>query len=236
MILAGNTELKNIINEKPILAIETSQAICGVCVYFSDKKYFEAKTYFKNIHAEKIFELVDFVLKSSGIKLPELNYIAVSNGPGSFTGLRIGLSAAKGIAFGSGLPILPVPTYEALALQISRFLSEETEFVIANKVNTEEIYYAKYRVHSDNFIFVEKLTILTKNNFLRKWNGELVFGNAIEYLNIETKIKELIIAPDASMVAKWGTQSGDKLLNYNYDLLEPNYLKDFIIQEKSNGI
>src|SRR5690606_14405031 len=104
---------------KPILAIETSGSICGTAVYFTPQKFFSVNIQLKNIHAEQIFNSIDFVLKSAGIKPDELSAVAVSSGPGSFTGLRIGMSAAKGFAFGAGLPIIAVPTFDALALQIS---------------------------------------------------------------------------------------------------------------------
>ena len=95
--------------DKPILSIETSGNLCGACIYFSDEKYFEASLNLRNSHSEKLFEQIDFVIKSSRIKITNLKCIAVSAGPGSFTGLRIGMSAAKGLAFGTSLPIVPVP-------------------------------------------------------------------------------------------------------------------------------
>ena len=138
----------------PILSIETSQSCCGACVYFDENKFFEMSVNHKNVHAEKIFEIIDSVIKSSGITLKDLGAIAVSSGPGSFTGLRIGMSAAKGIGFGASLPIIAVPTFEALAYQLSNTLKDGTEFVIANNVNSEEIYFAKFQVKSNNYIFI----------------------------------------------------------------------------------
>ena len=90
----------------------------------------------KNIHSEKLLEVVEAVLKKSLVKINEVGSIAVSSGPGSFTGLRIGMSAAKGLAFGANLPIISVPTFEALALKICDIIPDKTEFVICNKVNT----------------------------------------------------------------------------------------------------
>ena len=76
--------------DKPILSIETSESICGVCVFFTETKYFESQIYLKNSHAEKLFEIIDYVMRSAGIETSDLDKIAVSSGPGSFTGLRIG--------------------------------------------------------------------------------------------------------------------------------------------------
>lgn len=170
---------------KPILSIETSESLCGACVYFNDEKYFEAAIRQKNIHAEKLFETIDTVIKSAGVETNDLGAIAVSAGPGSFTGLRIGMSAAKGIAFGLSLPIIPVPTFEALALQISVYLPPGTQFIIANKVNMEEIYCEKFQSNSNlldrsnNYIFVEKLKIINLSGYQEFSKDCIKFGNVI---------------------------------------------------------
>ena len=126
---------------RPILAIETSGSVCGTSIYFSDDKFFNSIIKLKNAHSEKIFEAIQYLFNSSGVNPEELEAIAVSEGPGSFTGLRIGFSTAKGIAHGASLPIVSVPTFEALAYQLSYILEVGTEFIIANKVNNNEVYF-----------------------------------------------------------------------------------------------
>ena len=97
-----------------ILAIETATEICGIgyildgeCIGLMERKTPRA-------HAEKLPLFYDKLIEETGIKLKDLDGIAVSIGPGSFTGLRIGLSYCKGLAFSHGIPIIPVPTLEAL--------------------------------------------------------------------------------------------------------------------------
>jgi len=225
--------LKNTTEEKPVLSIETSQSLCGACVYFSAEKYYEEISYQKNIHAEKIFESVDTVLKISGMQLKDLDHIAVSNGPGSFTGLRIGMSAVKGLAFGSSLAIVPVPTFEAMALQVLNYLPDNCEFIIANRVNVEEVYYAKFTIKGNSYIFVENLTILKKSVFLESIvPNSLIFGNAIPH-DVDIQINEKnIIAPDPKYIAEWSKKFGKNLRITNFDFLEPNYLKNFIVRSK----
>lgn len=204
-------------NNKPILSIETSESLCGTCVYFSDEKYYEASIHLKNVHAEKLFETIDYVIKAAGIETNDLGAIAVSSGPGSFTGLRIGMAAAKGIAFGLSLPIIPVPTFEALALQIASQLPDGTKFIIANKVNIEEVYYAKFQINSNlldrpnNYIFVEKLKIINLSEFQDFSEDCITFGNVNaetagkkdgRKINLLTDRKK-IAAPSPVFVAKW---------------------------------
>ncbi len=218
--------------DKPILSIETSGNLCGACVYFSDEKYFEASLNLKNSHSEKLFEQIDFVIKSSGVKISELKCIAVSSGPGSFTGLRIGMSAAKGFAFGAGLPIVPVPTFEALALQISKYLNDEEVFSVANNVNVEELYFAKFKIKGNSYIFVENLQILNKKDFVTHNLGTITFGNSL--VNSQSNYHNVLSSPNPFYVAKWCKLLGEKLLTYDYDYLEPNYFKNFIVKGQKN--
>lgn len=208
-------------NSKPVLAIETSQTLCSVCVYFDDTKFFTAGMNLKNAHAEKIFDIIDVVIKTSGISFGKLGAVAVSSGPGSFTGLRIGMSAAKGIAYGAKLPVIPVPTFEALALQISSLLVQDSEFIIANKVNNEELYFARFKVCGNSFIFTQNLAIIKKEDLKTDIPGVAVFGNFSGSNNLN--------APDSFFVAKLSKEITPVL---NFDALEPNYIKNFIIKEK----
>lgn len=218
---------------KPLLAIETSQSLCSACIYFSRKKFYEFNSSLKNSHAEKLFEIIDFVINAAGIKINDLNAIAVSCGPGSFTGLRIGMSAAKGLAFGASLPIIPVPTFDALAFQISTYLPENSEFIIANKVNTEEIYFAKFKAFNKSYKVTEKLKVLNNSEAEKQNKNILIFGNAL--LDSHSKIlnnKNNSESPTSKFIAVWAELFGKDLLTFNYDYLEPYYLKNFIIKER----
>lgn len=226
----GNSGLKNLDNQKPILAFETSEMICGVCIYFSDDKFFSSSINLKHSHSEKIFEASEWLFNAANIKPTDLDSIAISEGPGSFTGLRIGFSAAKGIAYGANLPVVPVPTYEAFAYQLASVKNENDEFIISNKVNKEEVYYAKFQIRGNSYIFVEDLTILRNDIFINKAEDCKIFGNSAVLLKREVIIPS---APDPLFIAKWSFEFGNKKKTSSYDFLEPNYLKNFIIKEKN---
>ncbi|MBS4036450.1 MAG: tRNA (adenosine(37)-N6)-threonylcarbamoyltransferase complex dimerization subunit type 1 TsaB [Ignavibacterium sp.] len=210
---------------KPILAIETSDLICGACIYFSKENFFSAKVAAKHSHSEMLFKVIDSVITTANIKKPDINAIAVSEGPGSFTGLRIGMSAAKGLAFGLAIPIIPVPTFEALALQAAS-LFEDEEIVIANKVNTEEVYFAKFHVKMNNYIFTEELKIRQSSELALLEKSHKKFGNAFG--------KPLTSSPEPEFVAQWAVDFGENTKTNDIDNLEPFYLKNFIIKEKKN--
>lgn len=219
------------IKEKPVLAIETSGEICGAAVYFSENKYTETNLRIKNVHSEKLLGVIDNCLKSAGVELKDVSAIAVSSGPGSFTGLRIGMSTAKALAFGLELPVIAVPTFDALALQISAFLPSGQEFIVANKVNVEEIYYSRMKKSPEGVIeYVEQLQLLESGKLAEKIAesgvGELVFGNSMN--------GSQNAYPNAASVARWAYKFGKDLVSYDYDFLEPMYLKNFV--PKKSGI
>lgn len=214
----------------PILSIETSDMICGACVYYDSTKYFSSKILLKHSHSEKLFEVITAVLNQAEIKIEDINSLAFSKGPGSFTGLRIGLAAAKGIAEPLRLPIIPVPTFEALALQISEYVGRDKEIIIVNKVGKDELYLGKFQIRTNNYIFQEELKIIPNSELKSIHGGVTVFGNISKDI-FKVEVKN-IFAPDPEFVAKWAANFGAEKLVYDFDLLEPNYLKEFIVKEK----
>ena len=229
MRIPGRSHLQDTNDKKAILAIETSEIACGICIYFSDDKFYSSSIHLKHSHAEKIFEIIDWLFNISKTKPNRLGCIAISAGPGSFTGLRIGMSAAKGIAYGSGLPVIDVPTYEAFALQLSQVLPNDSQFIVANKLNRDEVCFAKFQIKGNSYIFVDDLVVLKNDVFKNKVNNVPVFGNAALILNEKVKSP---VGPDPKFVAKWAAEFGENRKTFEYDFLEPNYLKS-IIKEKS---
>ena len=99
----------------PILALDTATMVSSVAIASPDKLLAEVTLQTKLTHSEVLMPHVQQVLAMTNIKKTELDAIAVSVGPGSFTGLRIGLAAAKSMAYALGIPIVGVSTLEAMA-------------------------------------------------------------------------------------------------------------------------
>ena len=212
----------------PILAIETSGDLCSVAVAQDENVFIELNYLKKHIHSEKILSMIETVLGSSSIKIEELKAIAVSIGPGSFTGLRIGLSAVKGIAFGLNLPLIPVPSEQALAYQISRYLPDGTKFSVTINASSDDVYYSKFIKEKKIINSVEPLRLVEKSELSGLSKNELVFGN-IE----DNDIIKLNYILNASGIATWAYLFGKDLLTFDYDYLEPNYFKKFVVKGKS---
>ena len=123
-----------------ILAIECTHAALSVAV----KKagiVFELKSADWRKAAEALVPLIEEVMSQSTLKMQELDCVAVSSGPGSFTSLRIGMSVAKGIAYGLGVPLVPVPTMPAMASSLQARAGSVMAVIQARK---GEYYYAAY--------------------------------------------------------------------------------------------
>ena len=103
-------------NMNPILLhIETATDVCSVALSRGAEIIGLKEEAGGNNHAKNLLPFVDEVLKQGGCKIAELNGVAVSIGPGSYTGLRIGVSTAKGIAYTAGIPVMAVSTLESIA-------------------------------------------------------------------------------------------------------------------------
>ena len=101
-----------------ILGIESAALVASVAIIDENVTIAEYTTNFKKTHSETLLPMLDEIVKITGISLSELSAIAVSGGPGSFTGLRIGAASAKGLGLSLDLPLIHVPTLDAMALNI----------------------------------------------------------------------------------------------------------------------
>lgn len=208
----------------PLLAIETSGELCSTALQIEGNIFYEYTIRQKNIHSEKLFEMVQNLLSSAKITINEIGAIAYSSGPGSFTGLRIGLSAAKGIAFGISKPVIPVLTFDALAFAIAKYHKFGTKFRIVRNASIDEIYSAHYIINEK--LEYGTVELLNKNEITFE-NDNLVYGDS----KIDVTVKN-VIGPSASNIAEWAYLFGEDLLTFDYDYLEPNYLKKFIVKVK----
>lgn len=216
-------------NPFPILAVETSGDLCSTAVMLDEKTFSEINILQKHIHSEKLMLMIEQVLNLFDLSISEISQIAFSSGPGSFTGLRIGLSAVKGIAFGADKPLVPVPTFDAFAYKISNTLKNNSSFGLANNVNTEELYYSIYEKRDGNKLeIVKELSLIRKDEFEENTKDvEYIFGN-FSHEKVFNKTSIL----SAVNIAEWAYLFGQELLTYNFDYLEPNYFKKFVAKVK----
>lgn len=218
----------------PFLTIDASGQNCGVAVFADVLKITEINFFQKNAHSEKLFEIIEKAEALAGIERESFKAIAVSAGPGSFTGLRIGMSAAKGLALGLGIPILPIPNFEAYGYSVSKYFNRDQEFSIALKANKDEFYYSKFLYENGKCILQKTALLDLEAIKLETQNDGILFSDQADIFNgFQPKLKAVdFVYPGARVYAEWAYFFGEHLLTYNLDFIEPFYLKDFIARQK----
>jgi tRNA threonylcarbamoyladenosine biosynthesis protein TsaB len=134
-----------------ILAIETATHACSVAILVEGKSY-QVYEYAPQQHTVLIFPMIEEALKQANLTLQEIAYIAVGKGPGSFTGVRLGIALAQGLAYGLKLPLFGISTLEALALQAI----ESAKYVIpALDARMGEVYTGVYALNENELLCIE---------------------------------------------------------------------------------
>ena len=110
-----------------ILCIDTSSFICSVSIFKSSKLISSNSTEIKKSHSKLLITLIDKSLKDSNLILSEIDAFAVSKGPGSYTGLRIGVSTIKGLCYSLEKPLISVNTLDILAKHALTFINDNDD-------------------------------------------------------------------------------------------------------------
>jgi tRNA threonylcarbamoyladenosine biosynthesis protein TsaB len=130
-----------------ILAIETSAQAASAALVGLDKTIAEVTFNNKKNHSETLMPMIEFMFKTAEIDLADVDYIAVTTGPGSFTGIRIGAATAKALAHGTGKKIIGVATLDALAYNV---LCDDCIIVPVMDARRDQVYTCFYESGSEN--------------------------------------------------------------------------------------
>lgn len=217
-----------------ILNIETSTDVCSVCLSQDGEMKFHNADYKGRNHATVLGGFVKDALDYAKQCEMKLDAVAVSIGPGSYTGLRIGLSEAKGLCFGLGVPLIGVNTLKILsvAVMFSHHVGPDDLFVPMIDARRMEVFTAVYDL-ALNEVLPNQAMIIDKNSFSELLSAHKMFfmGNGAD------KVKDVIVNDNAEFV--YGVQlnavdmialsekayrEGD-FLDLAYST--PNYIKKF---------
>ena len=127
-----------------ILGIETSTAVCSVGLANEFDLRAEKSIIETHIHSEKLLTLIQELCDEQKMKLSQLDGVAVSIGPGSFTGLRIGLSTAKGLCFALEKPLIAVSTFASIAKSVTISHPEYARIIVCIDAKQREYYIGVY--------------------------------------------------------------------------------------------
>jgi len=218
-----------------ILQIETATTVCSVALANQGKILAVKQLNERNVHAEAITLFIQDVLNEAGVKYKDLHAVAVSCGPGSYTGLRIGVSTAKGLCFALDVPLIAIETLEAMAYGIIAS-KQYSDILLCPMIDARrmEVYTALYDL-AGNPVEAVSAKIIDENSFAEQLAHQriLFFGDgagkceAVLGANVNA-----LFMPDFVNSAVHLTQKAfEKYQQQQFEdvaYFEPHYLKEFI--------
>ena len=218
-----------------ILCIETSTSCCSVAICIDGIAVANKENLVGANHASELPVFVEQLLAESAANKWHIDAVALSQGPGSYTGLRIGTSIAKGLCYGMNIPLIPVDTLQILCASIPSHLLPSSSYSLCPMLDARrmEVYTAMY----DSKTLQQTTDIIAKvidaQSFAEELNEQDVyfFGNGAE------KCQSVITSPNAHFIANIHPQAQymGKLAETATSLdvkqmayYEPFYLKDFV--------
>ncbi len=214
-----------------LLHIETATKNCSVSISKNGAcLYCKEESADKFVHAEKLHLFIQECLEKTGMAFADLEGVAVSNGPGSYTGLRIGISAAKGFCYALNIPLISLPTNQVLANGVAN--PEQYDFIItALDARRNEIYAAVFDseknalthttaliLEQDSFDALKAKTICVVGDAAKK-TADLVTFNQVEVFQEFPSAKNMCALAEEKFLAK-------EFVDVAYH--EPFYLKEFV--------
>lgn len=217
-----------------ILQIETATPVCSVAISNCGETIVVVDAPLPNMHASSLTGLIEQALREAGLSMSQLHAIAVSMGPGSYTGLRIGVSTAKGLCYGLDIPLLAVDTLDAMNGGFAKTEEANTGSIFVPMIDARrmEVYTAHF---NDQGLKTQETQarIIDSNSFDSNSENYILFGSGAD------KFVELFATTKNVAVVSGFLNSGAHLSKLSYDryelgkfedliYFEPFYLKDFI--------
>jgi tRNA threonylcarbamoyladenosine biosynthesis protein TsaB len=168
-----------------VLGIDTATMNSGIGVVEKGQVLADFRYDVKLTHSEVLLSFIDRLLRDLNLKLEDIDGFSISIGPGSFTGLRIGLATVKGLAFSSGKPVVGVPTLDALA-----FLSRGCRYPVVPIIDAKkyQIYAAVYHTQDNKIERKTPYLVMDLEDLIKKLPEEVVFtGPKIEIFRSQLK-------------------------------------------------
>jgi tRNA threonylcarbamoyladenosine biosynthesis protein TsaB len=221
-----------------ILQIETATASCSVALANEGKILTVKEINARNVHAEVITLFIDELIRQANITYNDLNAIAVSSGPGSYTGLRIGVSTAKGLCFSLDKPLIAIDTLEAMAAGVldSKAFEPDAGMLLCPMIDARrmEVFTAIFNQDGQT-IRSTSAEIVDENSFaaLLETNKILFFGDGAEKCGVvlDKHPNALFLAGFVNSAAYLTQKAFEKFRDKNFEdvgYFEPYYLKDFV--------
>jgi len=224
-----------------ILCLETSTKNCSVALGNRGGDLISIKEDGSDsyTHAEKLHVFIQEVLDTAGIGFSQLDAVAVSEGPGSYTGLRIGVSSAKGMAYALGLPLIAVKTLEAMAQE---HLQKDVNGLFIPMIDARrmEVFCAGFSGSGES-VFDTMAQIIDKTSFSEfgEFSQRYYFGDGAEKCEeILAPVGFTLIKSVQASAAGMASLAAKKYASKEFvdtAYFEPFYLKDFVAGKKKKA-
>lgn len=210
-----------------LLAIETATDICSVALYESGKMLAENTLAVPKMHAEALPILIQQVFQYSGQSIKSLDAIAISIGPGSFTGLRIGLSTAKGLIYKQKTSLLAIPTLAASAWSMRRICDKVG---VIHHSYREHFFYASYQIDTSPEPIIEPIR-LSKSELFENLPSDLpLVIQTPPHTLLENQMDNPVYGVNAVSAKAIGALALHQPENWKVDdplSVEPDYLHEY---------
>ena len=219
-----------------ILNIETSTQVCSVALAVDGRVMAIEESFTKNAHAENITIFSEKVVTGAGLNFSDIDAVAVSKGPGSYTGLRIGVSTAKGYCYALDKPLIAVSTLRAMAAGMIENMDGTDDLLYCPMIDARrmEVYAAVFDTGL-NEIMETKAVIVDENSFADLLSArKVVFGGdgAAKCKDVLGQNQNAVFIddfnPSASYLAKLSEEKFKSRSFEDVAYFEPFYLKDFV--------
>ena len=216
-----------------LLHIESTSTVCSVAISKDDELIAIKEVNNGYTHAENLHVFIEQLLNESSLHAKDLNAVSVSSGPGSYTGLRIGFSAAKGLAYALQIPLITIDTLKALTATAVTTINKEGIFCPLLDARRMEVYCAAYDKELNETLSVRALVLSEESIYVFNTTKDIYFfgdgmPKAQELLQTIPNVHfiEGITASASAMISlafkKYCTKDFADIA-----YVEPNYLKEF---------
>jgi len=229
-----------------ILSIETATSVCSVALFDPEKNtlvsYFELQI--ERAHSNKLTSLIEQALQLSNVSTKQLSALAISEGPGSYTGLRIGTAVAKGLCFTLGIPLIAVNTLKAIAhsfVENQKLLPQNTLLAPMIDARRMEVYTTLFdtqlnEVQAISAMVIEEnsfTTFLNKQTVIFMGDGAAKTQDLLTHSNAHFSNP---IFPNAKSIGYLALEKFHRKIFEDVAYFEPFYLKDFLVKKSTKKL
>ena len=224
-----------------ILSADTTSQTCSISIFDKYDLVGNINSKIERSHSKLLLRMIDNLLKKYSLNINDIDAFSISKGPGSYTGLRIGVSSFKGLCYALDKPLISINSLDLLS-RIAKSKIEKKKYFMCPMVDARRMEVYTKLLDNDFNIMIEDCAMILDEKSFRDYNSELIyfFGSGSEKFSEIIENKNFKFIGDINPNSKYmGDLSYKKFLKNDFEDLksfEPFYLKDYhIIKKKNNG-